>query len=70
MILFLLDSCKLVAPINRYACGVQFGMDITQSQCESIPYCCFNPIDQLRSVEDDEAQALMDDPLGNCQLDI
>ena len=54
----------MVDPINRFPCGVQYGDDITSFQCESIPYCCFNPIDETREVEDDEAVEMLDDPQG------
>ena len=51
----------MVAPINRYHCGTQFGSDVTKNQCESIPHCCYNPIG---NIDDDTAQSLMDDALG------
>lgn len=57
----------MVSPINRYPCGVQFGGDITQTQCESIAYCCFNPIDDEQDVDDSLAQELMDDVLGRVE---
>ncbi|CAG5078844.1 Oidioi.mRNA.OKI2018_I69.PAR.g9101.t1.cds [Oikopleura dioica] len=56
------DTCLLVDPVNRYPCGMQFGSDITPEQCASIPYCCFNPIDETRLVEDEEVQELLGDP--------
>ena len=57
-----LDTCLLVDPVNRYPCGMQFGSDITPEQCSSIPYCCFNPIDDTRLVEDEEIKELLGDP--------
>ena len=63
----------MVSPINRYACGAQYGTDVTEEQCTAIPYCCYNEIDSKQSnmthkhdsseflVADDEAQDILGD---------
>ena len=37
------NTCALVKPDQRKACGGNYGKYITAEQCEVHPYCCYNP---------------------------
>jgi hypothetical protein len=38
-----LNTCAMIEPQKRRACGSNFGSYITAEQCEVHPYCCYNP---------------------------
>jgi hypothetical protein len=38
-----LNTCAMIEPHKRKACGSNFGTYITAEQCEVHPYCCYNP---------------------------
>jgi len=38
-----LNTCAMIEPEKRKACGQNFGSYITAEQCEVHPYCCYNP---------------------------
>jgi hypothetical protein len=38
-----LNTCAMIEPEKRRACGQNFGSYITAEQCEVHPYCCYNP---------------------------
>lgn len=38
-----LNTCALIEPTKRKACGKNFGKYVTAEQCEVHPYCCYNP---------------------------
>jgi hypothetical protein len=38
-----LNTCAMIEPQKRRACGQNFGSYITAEQCEVHPYCCYNP---------------------------
>lgn len=38
-----LNTCAMIEPTKRRACGSNFGSYITAEQCEVHPYCCYNP---------------------------
>jgi hypothetical protein len=38
-----LNTCAMIEPEKRKACGSNFGSYITAEQCEVHPYCCYNP---------------------------
>jgi len=38
-----LNTCALIEPAKRKACGKNFGKYVTAEQCEVHPYCCYNP---------------------------
>merc|ERR1711981_916083 len=38
-----LNTCALIEPSKRKACGKNFGKYVTAEQCEVHPYCCYNP---------------------------
>merc|ERR1711981_1363170 len=38
-----LNTCAMIEPQKRRACGSNFGTYITAEQCEVHPYCCYNP---------------------------
>jgi hypothetical protein len=38
-----LNTCAMIEPHKRKACGKNFGTYITAEQCEVHPYCCYNP---------------------------
>lgn len=38
-----LNTCALIEPAKRKACGKNFGDYVTAEQCEVHPYCCYNP---------------------------